>query len=197
MMKTFKHLAQLSALVSTGSEQPFRHCLKQALAEDLPLESVVELLLQSSVFVGVPRCLNAFRLLHDVVGDVAEQLPENFNYQMSEPHAQGVISFEKVYGDKTDLLRTALKKWHPTLEHWIIENAYGQWLSRPFMPLVQREVCALASLTAQNLPLQLWGHMKGAIANGLSLEELKEILKSLEPYTAHTDMAFEQLERLK
>jgi alkylhydroperoxidase/carboxymuconolactone decarboxylase family protein YurZ len=196
------NLARIAASAALGDESGLKKLFRQAVSENSSLLPLTELLLQTALFAGVPRCLNAFRLFHDSLNLLPEELREKkmqelksgYEERVTEVGQAGAATFEKVYGDKHIFLREALKKWHPVLEEWIMHSAYGQILSRPGLALPEREIAAVAALTAMNLPLQLWGHMKGALNQGVSSSELREIIQGLSSMTTHTNMALEMLE---
>ena len=77
----------------------------------------------------------------------------------------------------------ALSAISPDFARWIVETAYGDVLSRPQLPLRDREIATLAALaTLGNAPTQLKAHVEGALNVGLSREEIIEVLMQMAVY---------------
>ena len=56
------------------------------------------------------------------------------------------------------------------------EFAWGEIWSRPGLPRKTRSMLNLAMLTALNRPAELRLHLRGALTNGVTRDEIKEIL---------------------
>src|SRR5579872_7215593 len=65
----------------------------------------------------------------------------------------------------------------PDFARWIVESAYCDVLSRPQLPLRDREIATLAALAALgNAPAQLEAHVHGALNVGVTRDEIVEVL---------------------
>ena len=62
------------------------------------------------------------------------------------------------------------------LQDMVTRVCFGEVWSRPALSLKLRSMLTLAVLVGQSRPDQLKNHVKGAIANGVSKEEIREIL---------------------
>ena len=62
------------------------------------------------------------------------------------------------------------------LQHLITEYCWGAVWSRPGLPLRDRSLINLAMITALNRPHELKLHLHGALNNGISKEEIMEVL---------------------
>ncbi len=62
------------------------------------------------------------------------------------------------------------------LHDYIDEVCFGRTWSRPGIDRKQRSILNVAMLTALNRPNQLRTHVEGALNNGCTVEELREIL---------------------
>lgn len=60
------------------------------------------------------------------------------------------------------------------LQQMITEHAWGDIWSRPGLPRKTRSIVNLAMLTALNRPAELAVHVRGALNNGVSEEEIME-----------------------
>jgi 4-carboxymuconolactone decarboxylase len=69
------------------------------------------------------------------------------------------------------------------LQDWINEHAWGStWQREGVLPRKYRSLITLAFLTAQKSPTELKGHVRGALNNGATVEEIQEVLLHSLPY---------------
>ncbi len=69
------------------------------------------------------------------------------------------------------------------LQDWIIEHAWGStWQDDSVLPRKYRSLTTIAFLIAQKSPTELKGHIRGAINNGASVAEIREVLMHSLPY---------------
>ncbi|MCJ8203002.1 carboxymuconolactone decarboxylase family protein [Pseudomonas sp. RGM2987] len=62
------------------------------------------------------------------------------------------------------------------LQDFVNEHAWGSVWSRDGLPLKTRSLITLAALTALKCPQELKGHVRGALNNGCTVEEIREAL---------------------
>lgn len=69
------------------------------------------------------------------------------------------------------------------LQDWINEHAWGStWQREGVLPRKYRSLITIAFLTAQKSPTELKGHVRGALNNGATVEEIQEVLLHSLPY---------------
>ncbi|WP_288417224.1 carboxymuconolactone decarboxylase family protein [uncultured Acinetobacter sp.] len=69
------------------------------------------------------------------------------------------------------------------LQDWINEHAWGStWQRDGVLPRKYRSLITLAMLTALKAPTELKGHVRGALNNGCTVEEIQETLLHSLPY---------------
>jgi 4-carboxymuconolactone decarboxylase len=155
-------LVRLAAVVSAGADQEITSALTAA-RETIPAEWVEELILQTYLFAGFPRTLNAMRAWRRVrpepaaAGSVAD---------MSAWRARGESTCATVYGDFYEPLRSNIRRLHPALDDWMIIEGYGKVLSRPGLDLARRELCIVSACAASVQDRQLHSHLHGALNAG-------------------------------
>ena len=163
----------LGAHVSQGNlkevEKDWRH-----LPEDLN-EAALEVILQTHLFAGYPRAINALIAVHRVdpnlkISTLADSLPPE-QWQSS-----GESLCNLIYGENYPALRRRMNRLHPALDTWMVEMGYGRVLSRPGLSPLMRELCAVAVLAGQNVEAQLLSHLKGSLHVGASKELLRGVL---------------------
>ncbi len=62
------------------------------------------------------------------------------------------------------------------LQEWINEHAWGSTWQREGLPLATRSLVTIAMLAALKATTELKGHVRGALNNGCSVEEIQEVL---------------------
>jgi 4-carboxymuconolactone decarboxylase len=157
-------LVRLSAVVAAGSEGDIRGMMSPAAA-DIPAVWVEELLLQTYLFAGFPRALNAMREWRRVR---PEPVTDGESVELEQRRADGIATCSAVYGKMYDRLRDNIRALHPLLDEWMITEGYGKVLSRPGLDLARRELCIVAACAAEHQDRQLHSHLHGALNVGVS-----------------------------
>ena len=62
------------------------------------------------------------------------------------------------------------------LQDWINEHAWGSTWQRDGLPRQTRSLITIAMLAALKAPTELKGHVRGALNNGCTVEEIQEVL---------------------
>jgi 4-carboxymuconolactone decarboxylase len=90
---------------------------------------------------------------------------------------KGLKLRKELFGEKAVEQRmTAFGAFGEPLQHIINAYAYGDIWSRPGLPLSTKSLAMIAMMAAANRPAELRVHLKGALKNGCSAEEIREIL---------------------
>ena len=172
-------LVQLSAAIAAGDEATVRYWLLQA-SRDVPFEHVEELVLQSYLFCGFPRALNAAREWRRVSQRFAPASDEGEDVSLAEEwRARGEQTCAAVYGSMYEKLRLNVRDLHPALDAWMVVDGYGKVLSRPGLDLARRELCIVAACAAMAQDRQLHSHLRGALNVGVDPAVLGEVLDAI------------------
>ena len=158
-------LVRVAAIVATGDEPAVRAALAAAHARMVPLTWIEEVLLQSYMFAGFPRALNAMREWRRLTGALAPM--DDPDLDRPDHRARGEATCARVYGDMYAKLRRNVAALHPALDRWMVEAGYGQVLGRPGLDLGRRELCVIAVCAAAGQERQLHSHLHGAIHVGV------------------------------
>ncbi len=62
------------------------------------------------------------------------------------------------------------------LQEWINEHAWGSTWQRDGLARSTRSLVTIAMLTALKAPTEMKGHVRGALNNGCTVEEIQEVL---------------------
>jgi 4-carboxymuconolactone decarboxylase len=169
-------LIQTAAVVATGSESDVRAILARAQV-GVPHIWIEELLLQTYLFAGFPRTLNALREWRRLVPTPAENA--EIISDAGEWERRGRETCKRVYGAMYDRLRHNIDGLHPAIDAWMIVEGYGKVLSRPGLDLGRRELCIVAACVASGQERQLHSHLHGALNVGVSAGVVRGALDEL------------------
>ena len=168
-------LVRLAAVVSGGTEQTIREEMSSA-HRHVPPTWVEELLLQSYLFAGFPRALNAMREWRRFEPEGAASSESSTADSVREA---GEATCSAVYGSMYERLRRNIRALHPLLDEWMITEGYGKVLSRPALDLGRRELCVVAACAASGQDRQLHSHLHGAVNVGVATRVIDQSLGAL------------------
>jgi len=171
-------LVALAAVIATGSEATMRQALESSTAID-PVW-VEEVILQSYLFAGFPRALNAAREWRRISGRAAPATDDGEDFGKAETwRVQGELTCATVYGPFYERLRHNIRQLHPALDAWMIVEGYGKVLSRQVLDLTRRELCVVAACAMARQDRQLHSHLHGALHAGATPAQVTAALDSV------------------
>lgn len=174
-------LVRLAARIAGGSEVDVRDGLRETAVAGTPEDWVEELILQSYLFCGFPRALNAAReWRRQVQGTGTGRGAGQRNGGYDRFQAEGEATCARVYGRFYSKLRQNIVALHPELDAWMIVEGYGKVLSRPALDLGRRELCVVAACVASGQDRQLHSHLHGSRNVGVPDEVISAALDVLE-----------------
>ena len=164
-----RSLVRLSAALG-GCERAALPSLLDDAARHCDARQVEETLVQSYLFVGYPRALNALAQWRARVplATSADREPS------SGWRARGLAVFGQVYGAQAERVRANVAALHPELEDWMLTEGYGKVLGRPGLELPLRELCVVAVLVPQDAAPQLHAHLRGALQVGAAHDDVAQ-----------------------
>jgi 4-carboxymuconolactone decarboxylase len=171
-------LIRLAAAIAAGSEPNVRAAL--AAASGVPPRWVDELVLQSYLFTGFPRALNAAREWRRVAPAATTDAEDAGDpARAGEWLARGEATCTAVYGEMYEKLRRNVFELHPALDAIMVMDGYGKVLGRPGLDLPRRELCVVAACAATGQDRQLHSHLHGALNVGVTPAALAAALDAL------------------
>ena len=81
-------------------------------------------------------------------------------------------------GQGAPAVLASLEALAPGFSNWVLTGAYARVLARPGLSLRERELLAIAALALMGLSAPLAGHLRGALRNGSSVDETRDILST-------------------
>jgi 4-carboxymuconolactone decarboxylase len=170
-------LIRVAAAIAGLDEQSLRQVMETAAPRTDPA-LMEEVILQSYLFAGFPRALNAARIWRSLVGPPSASAAAESG-GVTEWRARGEKTCRVVYGGAYERLRENIRELHPLLDEWMIVDGYGKVLSRPGLDLQTRELCIIAACAASGQQRQLHSHLRGALNAGAPIEAVESALDCL------------------
>lgn len=174
-------LIRLAASIAGGDERSVRDAFASA-ASVVPPRWMEELVLQSYLFSGFPRALNAAREWRRIAAGVAPGGDDATDYSQVDAWRElGEATCAAVYGDMYERLRQNVRQLHPALDAWMVVEGYGKVLGRAGLDLARRELCIVAACAASAQDRQLHSHLHGALNVGVAPDVLRAAIDALLP----------------
>lgn len=161
----------LSAAIAARRDKVVPVIISAALNEGVTPRLIDEVILQSHLFLGFPAMIEASRVFADMKGNHrrSDRLPEAYSArECREWNVGGTAKIRKIYGSSFDRLVTYINSFSPQILAWMINDGYGQVLSRPGASFRLRELAIVATLTVTAYENQLWAHVRGALKVGVA-----------------------------
>ena len=184
-----RHLVRIAGAIAGSPEGQVRSLMSEAVDEVDPV-SVEEIILQSYLFAGFPRTLNAMRVWRVVSERPAPTTdPEAAAEDFDLWRRRGAETCAIVYGEAYEKLRQNVRGLHPALDEWMIVDGYGKVLARPGVDLRTRELCVVAACAVSGQQRQLHSHLHGALNAGSTVGEIAAVLDALGDLISRDDLS--------
>jgi 4-carboxymuconolactone decarboxylase len=184
-------LVSLSAAVAGADGDAVGAQVARALVRGAAPSAVYETILQSYLFVGFPRAIEALFAAREPLRR-AGLTAEPDGPDLDRWQRDGESLCRRIYGRNYEKLVATMRDLSPDLGRWMILEGYGKTLSRPGLDPATREYAVLAILTVQRMWRQLRSHAFGAVHVGGTREGVREAIARSEPY-AGPDVVAEAL----
>lgn len=163
-------LLEVSAALGAADAPAWAAVFRDARGRGDPVR-IEEAILQSYLFVGFPATINALEVWREIEPEALVTGDEADGDETAR-RTRGEALCRRVYGPGYEGLRRMMRRLHPTLERWMIEQGYGTGLSRGVLTPRERELCAVALLAAAGHGPQLAAHARGALNMGAAPAEV-------------------------
>jgi len=185
-------LAVFSGLIAYSESFVTKSGLQALIQRNIPPAQMHEIVLQSYLFCGFPRMLDAlFDLSASVEAEtyITGDSPDSSHLAYSEEESKeyerrGRDLIRLIYGDRYGKLEEAITRMSPEVFRLMIMEGYGKTLSRSGLNTQTRELAVIAALTVDRRPRQLRAHLRGAKNVGVAPEALNELLQALGTFTS-------------
>ena len=175
-------LAIAAAMCADGHSEHARRAYEAMLKEDPQPdpELLREAILQTHLFAGYPRTLNALGAFNAACAKVSNPLTGEIKLRttplegddIEQFRKRGRELFDRIYGENSAKVDRAAKAASPDLADWAIAVGYGRVLARPTLGPRVRSLCIVGSLIPLDVQPQLKGHVQGALNTGNTADAL-------------------------
>ncbi len=163
-------LVTLSAAIAVGDAEAVAGAARRAAEAGAAPAAVYETILQSYLFVGFPRAIEAFFAARPVLAGAGATAHD----AAADPGADDVARWRRegealcrrIYGDHYARLVDTMRGLSPDLARSMILEGYGKTLSRPGLDAPTREYAVVGILTVTRMWRQLRSHALGALHVG-------------------------------
>jgi 4-carboxymuconolactone decarboxylase len=179
-------LAMCAAITADGHGEHARRLFDALLKLDPrpDPEHMREAILQTHLFAGYPRALNALagfkaaceKAGNPLAGEIKLRDKPLEDDNPAEFRKRGLELFKAMYGDKADKVDNYACGASPDLGDWAIAEGYGRVLARPVLEPRVRSLCIVGALIPLDVSPQLKGHLQCALNTGSSAEQLWKLL---------------------
>ena len=96
---------------------------------------------------------------------------------MNDSYNKGLATRREVMGDEfVDQAMTQADEFSQPVQDYINEHGWGSTWQREGLPRDTRSLVTIAMLAALRAPRELKGHVRGALRNGCSKEQIREVI---------------------
>ena len=174
-----REMITLTCLTVLKRDNQTRRHLGNALNLGLTPIQIVEVLMHSSYYSGVPATLDALAIAKEVfeekkvdytpqeVFDTSETPDDLFN--------RGVSRRVEYMGPPSGSGEGPVTEAEKEFNRLTQEYYWGSIWNRPGLTLPERSICTMAALTTLGRESQLASHIRGALNVGLTQEEIVEV----------------------
>jgi alkylhydroperoxidase/carboxymuconolactone decarboxylase family protein YurZ len=156
--------------------------------------AIYETILQSYLFLGFPRMIEAALLFNEI--DDGFHDPSEINKisgsESDQWYNDGLRLIRQVYGENYDILRKRFMEVSPDIFRWMMIEGYGKVLSRPGLTHIERELAEVAALTVDRRERQLVSHIRGSLNMGADLNLVERVIEDIKPLAGDEGFALAQ-----
>jgi alkylhydroperoxidase/carboxymuconolactone decarboxylase family protein YurZ len=187
----------LSAAIAKGNNNLAKTVMESLSELRIGQRLIYETVLQSYLFLGFPRMIEAGLVYNEVFGDAGagkEKLKKYSSEETLDWFNKGRCLCRKVYGKNYDLLERRFMMVSPEIFRWMVLEGYGKVLSRPGMTQIERELAEVAALIVDKRERQLLSHVIGSLNVGASVQLIRKVNEDIRPLSGMR--AFKMAEKI-
>jgi 4-carboxymuconolactone decarboxylase len=192
-------IVDLSAAMAAGSAEDVARAAERALDAGAGPSAVYEAMLQSYLFLGFPRAIEALFAARPALdrwvadrpaGSAAKPASTDPDPDPASWRRAGEALCRRIYGRNYEKLIATMEGLSPDLASAMILEGYGKTLSRPGLDVVDREYAVVAILTVTRMWRQLRSHAIGVMNVGGTRAGVREAIERCRPWS--TDAGIEE-----
>ncbi len=191
-------LSYLSAIIAIGRQELLLSVFQYLKKRLFDRKAIYETILQSYLFLGFPRMIEAAIAFNETYGDATDAYETNLDQvspgESSRWFENGINLCKQVYGKNYKQLKERFMSISPEMFRWMVIEGYGKVLSRPGLSSIERELAEVAALIVDQRERQLVSHIIGSLNVGASITLIKQVNEDIRPLAG--EKAYELATRL-
>lgn len=179
-----KAIIPIAAFTASGNLDKLKPSLHQGLDAGLTISEIKEILVQLYAYVGFPRSLNGLSTFMSVLEERGKKGIKDEPGRESSPMPSGKDSLVFGTENQTKLIGQPvtgpLYAFAPAIDRFLKTHLFGDIFQRDVLTWQDRELATVAALASiEGVNPQLQGHMVIGRHNGLTTEQLREMVEVL------------------
>jgi alkylhydroperoxidase/carboxymuconolactone decarboxylase family protein YurZ len=168
-------LTTISSLYTIREREKAFRVIERAIRRNAyPMRFFSEIFIHLSLFLGYPVMLDGLERLAIMRG--RRTTSPTTSGRRKAVAAKGKEILRQIYGEQSGKLIARLEEIEKWLGTRITEDAYGAIMTRPGLPLADRELINVVILFIDGFEPQLYSHLRGAIRVGVTPRALMSVL---------------------
>ncbi len=174
-------LSIFSGVITLGKIDLMKNVLSYFKSRQIDQTAIYETILQSYLFLGFPRMIEAGLAFNAVYGDIDSHrdLEPISSSESVDWFNNGIELCQKVYGKNYNVLKDRFMSMSPEIFRWMVIEGYGKVLTRPGLSQIERELAEVAALIVDKRQRQLVSHLIGSLNVGAPIELIRLINKDI------------------
>ncbi|CAN6610890.1 peroxisomal protein 2 [Trichomonascus vanleenenianus] len=145
-------------------------------AEKEVIQKIREALLKCAALSGLPKTINSLTQLKNITPEYLKETEVHREQTAPADPSTGATFFDAVYGKVSKRIRNQMASAYPDLDQYTIHHVYAPLLSyTKILSPKETSLVVCACLIPQDVNPQLKGHLKGALNNGATVEEMRSL----------------------
>jgi quercetin dioxygenase-like cupin family protein/alkylhydroperoxidase/carboxymuconolactone decarboxylase family protein YurZ len=174
----------IAAFTAAGDLAGLKMALNEGLDAGLSVNEIKEILVQLYAYAGFPRSLNGIGTLMTVMDERGKTGIKDEMGKEASPMPVGKNSLEFGTENQTKLVGQPVKgplyDFAPAIDRFLKAHLFGDIFQRDVLNWQDRELATVAALAnIEGVNAQLQGHMVISMHNGLTPEQLREVVSVL------------------
>jgi alkylhydroperoxidase/carboxymuconolactone decarboxylase family protein YurZ len=174
----------VAAFTANGDLAKLKTALNEGLDAGLTVNEIKEILVQLYAYAGFPRSLNGIGTFMTVMDEREEKGVKDDLGKEASPMPVGKSSLELGTENQTKLVGQPvtgpLYDFAPAIDQFLKAHLFGDIFQRDVLNWQDRELATVAALAnIEGVNAQLQGHMIIGMHNGLTPEQLRELVSVL------------------
>lgn len=183
-------LGWIATLIGCQGIEEYRAMLSAALELGLSPEEVKEIVYQAVDYCGIGRVFPFLHATNEIFEERGIALPLQNAAQTAPSEESRLAGGEEcqvnIFGEGMRGYKDKGNPNYPWINKWLVDNCFGDFYTRKFLDLAQREIITFCFIAAQGgCEPQLKSHAAGCLGAGNSYETMVKVVSSNLPFIGY------------